>query len=251
MSRRDLIISVIGHVLLVFVVVFVAPSSGSLWGDDEPLPMFMNATIVEYAPGEGASIAAPPPARPAAPERAPDEIPELKDITKTEKEELAQDVAPDTSEAELGSADEDAEEEDTTEALAAVDETPDETTRELEHTIYDGTGGEAVDPIFGEQIPARGYGGTDPYFQSLFLAIQRAFRNPVPGYKPIRCVVTFTVMNNGAIRDIDLETSSGIPRFDRAAIRAIERIEWGRPFPDKFKDYDGYHIRMPFEYNPQ
>ncbi len=250
MSRRDLFFSIIGHVLLVFIIVFVAPSSNGLWGEDKPLPMFMNATIVEHAPGDRPGVSTAPPPKPATPEPAPDEVPELKDIediTKTEKEELAQDVAPDTSEAELGTA----EEEDTTETLAAVEETPEEKTRELEHTIFEGAGGEAVDPIFGEQIPASGYGGTDPYFQSLFLAIQRAFRNPVPGYKPIRCVVTFTIMNNGTIKDIELETSSGIPRFDRAAIRAIERIEWGRSFPDKFEDYDGYHIRMPFEYIPQ
>jgi TonB family protein len=64
-------------------------------------------------------------------------------------------------------------------------------------------------------------------------------------------VLTFTVMRSGQLKDIKLETSSGVPRFDRAAIRAIERIEWGRPFPKKFDGYDGYHITMPFEYVPE
>jgi len=181
------------------------------------------------------------------PEPAPDDVPVLTPAEKTEKEKLADKAEPDT----LETAQQEPATEDTTTTLAAADTAGGDRTGEMSHTILDGTQTGGGDDIFGEHVPAVGYGATDPYFQSMFLAIQRAFRNPVPGYKPVRCVVVFTVLNTGEIKDIKLETSSGIPRFDRAAIRAVKRIEWGRSFPDKFSDYDGYHIRMPFEYVPK
>jgi len=250
MSRRDLLYSVIGHVLLVTLLFVMTPISGALWGESKPPPLIFPVGLVSALPRPApaareteAAIKIPD----KTPEPAPDDVPTLSPAEKTEKEKLADKAKSDT----LETVQQKPATEDTTTAHASADTHGDDRTGEMSHTILDGTQSGGGDDIFGENVPAVGYGATDPYFQSMFLAIQRAFRNPVPGYKPVRCVVTFTVLKNGEIKDIKLETSSGIPRFDRAAISAIERIEWGRSFPDKFGDYDGYHIRMPFEYVPK
>jgi TonB family protein len=174
-------------------------------------------------------------------------LPALEPLEKLEKEKLAEKPTEDSTQ----TAQEDVSGEDTLGTLARAETDTLDRTGEMSHTIVDGVQNGGEDDIFGEYVPAVGYGATDPYFQSLFLAIQRSFRNPVPGYKPVRCVITFTILKSGEIKNIKVETSSGIPRFDRAAIRALERIVWGRPFPEKFSDYDGYHITMPFEYVPQ
>ncbi len=243
MTRRDLFYSISGHVVFALALFIITPVSFGLWGGDDRLPLLMNVGIVDLPPGPRLLERKPKP-KPKPPDPAPDDLPEIEPLEKLEKETIGEEAAADSTaeDQEVG--------EDSAEVLAVVDTATNGKTGEMSHTIADGAD-EGVDDIFGENVPAVGYGAADPYFQSLFLAIQRSFRNPVPGYKPIRCVVTFTVMNSGEIREIKLETSSGIPRFDRAAVRAIERIEWGRPFPKKFDDYDGYYIRMPFEYVPQ
>jgi TonB family protein len=252
MSRRDLLYSVIGHALFVTLLFLMTPISGALWGDSKPPPLIFPVGLVSALPEPTPAARRSKPAvniPDKPPDAAPDDIPVLSPAEKTEKEKLAEKAKPDsleTARQKGGDA------EDTTAALAATDTAAgSDRTGEMSHTILDGAQSGGGDDIFGENVPAVGYGATDPYFQSLFLTIQRAFRNPVPGYKPVRCVVIFTVMNTGEIKDLKLETSSGIPRFDRAALRAVERVEWGRRFPDKFSDYDGYHIRMPFEYVPR
>lgn len=243
MSRRDLFYSISGHIIFALALFLITPVSAGFWGEDSPLPLIMPVGIVDLPPGPR-SLERPP--KPKPPEPAPDDLPEIEPAEKLEKEKIGEEPASDSTE--IAGDEEPAE--DTTETLAMVDTVTTAKTGEMSHTIANGEEN-GVDDIFGENVPAVGYGATDPYFQSLFLAIQRSFRNPVPGYKPIRCVITFTVMRSGQLKDIKLETSSGVPRFDRAAIRAIERIEWGRPFPNKFDDYDGYHITMPFEYVPE
>ena len=244
MTGRDIFYSISGHIIFALALFLITPVSYGLWGEDDRLPLLMNVGIVDMAPGPRLLERKPKP-KPKPPDPLPDDLPEIESMEKLEKEEIGEKPADSTqiiAEEEPG--------EDSTETLAVVDSAAKSKKGEMSHTIASGAE-EPVDDIFGEHVPAVGYGATDPYFQSLFLAIQRSFRNPVPGYKPIRCVVTFTIMNSGVIKDLKLETSSGIPRFDRAAIRAIERIEWGRSFPKKYDDYDGYHIRMPFEYVPQ
>jgi len=246
MSGRDLFYSIGGHIIFALALFLITPTSFGLWDNDNPPPLFIDVSIVDLPPGPR-SLEPAPKSKPKTPEPAPNDLPEIESIEKLEKEKLGEKTVPDsvqTTKAEEPG-------EDTSKALAVVDTASNSKTGEMSHTIANGTGDQGVDDIFGENVPAVGYGGADPYFQSLFLAIQRSFRNPVPGYKPIRCVVTFTILHSGEIRDIKVETSSGIPRFDRAAIRAIERVEWGRQFPNKFDEYDGYHITMPFEYVPQ
>jgi len=244
MSGRDLLYSIGGHLVLALALFLISPISSGLWGEDKQPPLIFPVGLVQMPPGPRMPERA---AKPAPPKPAPDDVPEIQSQDKLKKEKIGEKAAADSVKA----ADVKKPGKDTTKTVAMVDTAGSGKTGEMSHTIGNGTGGEGVDDIFGENVPAVGYGGTDPYFQSLFLAIQRSFRNPVPGYKPIRCVVTFTILRSGEIRDIKLQTSSGIPRFDRAAIRAIERVEWGRRFPEKFDDYDGYHITMPFEYIPQ
>ena len=240
MSERDLLFSIIGHLLIGCLLIFVAPISAGLWEQNHLMPLIIPVSMVDRLPGS------PPPSQRKTPviqipEPAPEEIP----VISPPEEELTEKPAADSVETET---EEPAP--DTSAMLAAAETDTLDKTGEMSHTIFDGQQA-AADDIFGEYIPAAGYGATDPYFQSLFMSIQRAFRNPVPGYKPVRCVITFTIMSDGTIKDVKLETTSGIPRFDRAAIRAIERIEWGRSFPAKFDDFEGYHIRMPFEFIPQ
>jgi TonB family protein len=251
MSRRDLVYSIIGHALFIALLLFLTPVSGALWGKSKPTPLIFPVGLVSALPRPSPVARTSKPAvkiPDQVPKPAPDEVPVLSPAEKREKEKLAEKAKPDT----VKTAQKEEPGVDTTTEFAAADTAAEESrTGEMSHTILEGAQSGGGDDIFGENVPAVGYGATDPYFQSLFLAIQRAFRNPVPGYKPVRCVITFTVMNTGEIKDIKVETSSGIPRFDRAAVNAVRQIEWGRPFPDKFRDYDGYHIRMPFEYVPR
>ena len=242
MTRRDFLYSVIGHVLFGFLVLFLSPLSAGLLGKEPPKPLLIPVTLVGPPPGMR-SAARTQTAAVSIPKPKSDQ-PTVKPAEKPKKEKLAEKPKVDSTKTGKQTAGR----EDTNKVLALKD-TPDHTGT-ISHTITEGAQQEGTDEVFGEYVPAAGYGATDPYFQSLFLAVQRVFRNPVPGYKAVRCVVTFTVMKNGAINDIKLESSSGIGRFDRAAIQAIESIEWGRPFPDQFRDYEGFHIRMPFEYAP-
>lgn len=247
MSRRDLIFSLSGHLIVVLFLVFLSPISGELWGADQALPpLIFPVGLVEAPPAARRALATPQPSI-HLPEPVADDLPKLEPLEKLEKEKLAAEPKPDS----VVSQKDQPNKEDTSEVLAVAETDTLGKTGDLSHTVMDGSTPAGGDEIFGEYVPAIGYGATDPYFQTLFFAIQRSFRNPVPGPRPVRCVVIFTVTNAGEIEDLKLETSSGIARFDRAAVRAIKRIEWGRPFPKKFEDYDGYHIRMPFEYVPQ
>ena len=246
MSGRDLLYSFFGHILFGFAILFLAPVSAGMWGEGKPPPLIFPVGIVEAPPGTRPAVRSRPSA-PRIPKPAADDLPVLQPMEKLEKEKLAEKPAPDSVQAAV----EEPPPADTAKTLAMADTDPPGKTGEISHTIFDGAQAGGEDDLFGEYVPAVGYGATDPYFQSLFLAIRRAFRNPVPGYKTVRCVVTFTIMNTGEVKNIKLETSSGLARFDRAAVGVIQRMEWGRPFPEKFKDYDGYHIRMPFEYVPQ
>ncbi len=257
MSRRDLLYSIGGHLIFVLAFLLLTPISGGLLGDRLPplIMPIMPVGLVKDVPAGGQVIEQEKP-KVDIPEPAADDAETIEPLQKDKKEELTRDKQADSlkarqeklAKAAADSARAEKARRDSLAALALADSL--KNAGELTHTITNGVGG-GTDDIFGESVPAVGYGATDPYWQSLFFGIQRAFRNPVPGYKTVRCVVTFTVMNTGEIKDIKLETSSGVPRFDRAAIRAIERVDWGKPFPDKFEGYDGYHIRMPFEYSPQ
>ena len=72
----------------------------------------------------------------------------------------------------------------------------------------------------------------------------QARRNGIQG----RAAVSFTVINNGKIKNILLSRSSGNPLLDQAAIRTIKRIGRAPPFPNTIKRTK-WRFNMPIVYD--
>ena len=89
-----------------------------------------------------------------------------------------------------------------------------------------------------------------PYwFNQSFGKINRNWSNPVQANQPLSCFIYFEVLRSGTVLDPIIETSSGIPAYDRACLRAVQAVSLP-PLPNDFRD-DIIGIRLEFHYQPR
>lgn len=120
--------------------------------------------------------------------------------------------------------------------------TPDETT--IDSNLL-GSGA----PFGGATIDNSAF--TYPYwFRQAFTKISTNWRNPVDADGAIVAVVYFQVIRSGRVIETRVETSSGIEAFDQACIHAIESSAPFPPLPREFRD-EIIGITLPFKYEPR
>lgn len=87
------------------------------------------------------------------------------------------------------------------------------------------------------------------YFVQAFGKIERNWSNPVGANQPLSCIVYFKIIRSGTIMDPVVETSSGVPAYDRACLRAVVSSSPLPQLPTDFRD-DIIGIYLEFPYKP-
>jgi outer membrane biosynthesis protein TonB len=86
------------------------------------------------------------------------------------------------------------------------------------------------------------------YFVQAFGKIQRNWSNPVAANQPLSCIIYFKIIRSGTIIDPEIETSSGVPAYDRACLRAIVSSSPLPQLPTDFRDdIIGIHLEFPYQ----
>lgn len=212
--RRDMIISVVGHCLLLVTLIIFNPNRGMFHGT----PNIMNVDLSQMTPAGAGKGDAPKSIAASKPAEAEAVAPKEKQQTKKEKTEKN---------------------------AAAKDKDKSEGKRGLDVARKVGAGSGDGE---GENI-----GGSNvPYDLGLVASIlERSWRNPVTASTLISCIIYCQVDRDGLIvGEPTVEKSSGIATFDQAAIFAFKRAGQFPPFPADF-EYDYIGLHMEFVYAPE
>ncbi len=90
-----------------------------------------------------------------------------------------------------------------------------------------------------------------PYwFTQAFQKIGSNWHRTVLIDAPVVCVVSFQVIKSGAVYNIQVDKSSGIPAVDETCVQAIQSSAPFPPLPDDFTD-EIIGITIPFKYQPR
>lgn len=226
--KRDIIISVILHVLVIAATVISMPFGQGKINPDDVIKISVRAT----APGIPApqpavttpsqAITQPQPvAKPADKAKA---IPSKTTKKKTEKPKpKKRGVRPEEEAA----------------ALAK-----DYQEKEIE---TDATG--AGSPFAGATVDNTNF--DYPYwFEQAFNKIASNWRNPVDAEGTLVCVISFQVLRSGRVMETTVEQTSGSDLFDEACVTAVERSNPFPPLPREFAE-EIIGITVPFKYEPR
>ncbi len=214
-TRRDLVISVIGHCALLLGLIALNPSRGMFRGT----PDIMNVDLSQLMTPAGAGRATTQEV--AVPK------PKEETIAPTQKQQVKKEK---------------------TEKIEKTKPTQ-------QQTKADGKGGLDVSTKVGQgagEGEGENIGGSNlPYNLGLVLSIiERSWRNPVSSSTPVNCTIYCQIDRDGfVIGEPTVEKSSGIAVFDQSAIFAIKRAGQFPPFPLEF-DYDYIGLHLDFEYAP-
>lgn len=89
------------------------------------------------------------------------------------------------------------------------------------------------------------------YRASVTVALQQRWIRPVleDAREALSVTVTFEIERDGSVRDVEIETSSGVPSLDRSAIRAVEQAAPLPPLPAGW-DEAPFPARFEFRWSP-
>jgi TonB family protein len=272
--KKDLIISLLGHVGLLALVVLVNPATGVLratpeimtvdlsgLGESGPAPMPEEVAPVPHEDEPETEIEEIQP--PDVPESAPDEVTEeafavnSPDTLETIVEEKPEpEPEPETQREPPQVEDKPIDEPESRPAEPVVAAAETETEQPQEITSEAGRGLDISTAVGGQGTGGSGEGGGAggfglPYNIALLeRKIERVWRNPVTSSSTVKCTVYFQVGRDGQlIGQPVIEESSGIPTFDNEAVYAIMRVNQFPAFPSGF-EYDYIGVHMDFAYVP-
>ncbi|MFH2055502.1 MAG: TonB family protein [bacterium] len=268
--RKDLAISVLGHISLIAIIIIVNPATGVLRGSPEVM-------TVGLAGLEGP---APAPAREEVQQQAEEQQPEAEPIDPPEIPITAADesfeesfklASNDSLETIVDEPEPEPEPEKPkpekpkpkpAEQTQARTESkppaakPIEDTGPKEVTSSAGKGLDITSAVGeGDGAGGSGSGGSGgfglPYNISMLeRKIERSWRNPVTSSNQVTCTIYFQIARDGQLigRPV-VEKSSGITTFDNEAVYAIMRVDQFPAFPSGF-EYDYIGIHLDFAYVP-
>jgi len=263
--KKDLLISVLGHLTLVSLIIIVNPARGMFHGQ----PEMMVVGVVDLR-GDQSGGAPPAKTQQVAEEEAKALVPPpanedaIEDIIHEEKiepevsEKLAEIIPEKPQEKPKEKKKEEKKKaetkpEPTKKTSTKIQKTADQPKETAPKTVSkDGKTGVDVDASVASG-EGNGGGGTYnlPYNISLLTnRIERAWRNPVSADKKISCTIYFQIgTDGGLIGDPVVERSSGVSVFDQQALMAIKRAGSFPAFPAGF-DYAFIGLHLDFEYVP-
>lgn len=90
-----------------------------------------------------------------------------------------------------------------------------------------------------------------PYwFDQAFNKIASNWRNPVDAEGTLVCLISFQVLRSGRVMETTVEQTSGSGLFDEACVNAVERSNPFPPLPREFAD-EIVGFTVPFKYEPR
>lgn len=244
MLKKDLILSLVAHLLLMAAIAIVNPISAML----RPKPEIIIVRTYEEM-GGGAKRADPEPANIAPPKsgKTPEEVDDTPKIKEPEKKaapvekpkEKPKKKEPEKKKKEV--VEKRTEEEDSQSKTESNDNTP----------RVKSDGGIEVNEKVGGTGAGAGVGsgsGNLPY--NIGKVIERNWRNVVTDVNPITCTVYFQIDRYGyVVGEPIIEKSSGMTAFDQGCVLAIKRAGQFPAFPASF-DYQYIGLHLDFEYVP-
>lgn len=91
------------------------------------------------------------------------------------------------------------------------------------------------------------------YRATIMSKLKESWIRPVTqlaGNETLQCTISFNILRNGSIADLNVEQSSGYPALDRSAARAVQDSSPLPPLPYQFKE-PFLKARFIFELNPE
>ena len=231
--KRDVILSVTLHVVVIAATVLSSPLTGEKrlnMGEVVRVQLTSASALAASEP-----LAIKPIQVPAAIEAPPEDIPITSPTTKKQvaveakKPEQSKPKKPPTNQSKLANA----------ESTEAANSGPKKIDAE-------GTG--SGSPFAGATIdqPTFDY----PYwFTQAFNKIAQNYRVPIAYDGTLVCVVYFQVIRSGRLVETHIERSSGVEAFDNACVMAIERSAPFPPLPREFRE-EVIGITIPFKSTP-
>ena len=245
MLKKDLIISLVAHLVLIAAIAVINPISAML----RPKPEIIIVKTYEEM-GGGAKRADPEPANIAPPKsgKTPDEVDDTPKIKEPEKKaapvEKSKEKKKDPEKKKKEDIQKRTEEEESESKTESKDNTP----------KVNSDGGIEVNEKVGGTGAGTGAGagsGNLPYNIGMVLrVIERNWRNVVTDVNPITCTIYFQIDRYGyVVGEPMIEKSSGITTFDQGCILAIKKAKQFPAFPPSF-DYQYIGLHLDFEYVP-
>lgn len=256
--RRDLVVSLMGHVALIALIIIINPVTTRLGASPEIMDVNLSGLPAREQPKQ-ASVTPPPEEK--VEEIKPPETPEM--AIDQDVEEAFSVKSPDTVQTIVAEKAKpkpkpkrETEKKPPTEKKESVVAKADQQTEpsDNEAVSEDGKGG--LDVTTGVATGRGGAGSGSgnfnlPYNLALLeRKIERVWHNPVSSPSSVNCTIYFQVGRDGyLIGDPVIEKSSGISTFDREAIYAVKRVDRFPQFPSGF-EYDYIGVHMEFNYAP-
>jgi outer membrane biosynthesis protein TonB len=255
--RKDLVISLLGHLALVALIIIINPATTRLGMSPEVMTVDLGSL----------PAAGPEEAPPLVQEEEPEEIPEPpqspEQVLDSEVEESFAVRSTDTLQTIIEEKEPEPEPEPERKPAATEAEPPEEVIAQADTDEREDAGAEEVEGGAGLDVATGVSAGTGtgygegggsfnlPYNLGLLIRkIERVWRNPVSSANRVSCTVYFQVGRDGSlIGEPVIEKSSGISIFDQEAIYSIRRVDRFPEFPSNF-EYDYIGIHMDFAYVP-
>ncbi len=225
--KRDIILSLILHVIVFGLAVFSAPFNGAARFDQGQVIRIRAVAMPDFSPPASEPVAIAPPVVPQAlPEEAP-EIPISDPTTVTEPKKVEKPKPKPEKPATQQP------------AQANAGASGGNGKKEI-----DVSGSGPGSPFAGATIDNASF--DYPYwFTQTFNKLASNFRNTVVIDGRVVCVVYFQVIRSGRMVEVRVEQSSGIPAFDKVCQAAVEKSAPFPPLPKEFPD-EIIGISVPF-----
>ena len=250
MLKKDLIISLVAHLVLIAAIAVINPISAMF---RPKVDIIIVKTYEEM--GGGAKRADPEPANIAPPKsgKTPDEVDDTPKIKEPEKKAAPVEKPKEKPKPKPKPKPEPEKRKD--ENIEATKEESKSTTSSKDNTPkINSDGGIEVNEKVGGTGAGTGTGsgsGNLPYNIGMVLkVIERNWRNVVTDVNPITCTVYFQIDRYGyVVGEPVIEKSSGMTAFDQGCVLAIKRAGQFPAFPASF-DYQYIGLHLDFEYVP-
>ena len=224
--RKDVFLSFLVHITLVFFILFFSPSSSNTKG----YPTIYNVGLVSLPKGMGKGGGSKGVSEVSAEVKKVDEGVGLKQIMKEEKGKKKKSIEE--------------------EKFKEGKEKNSGKVGEEKGGSGVGSGLKLGEGVGGAEIEGGDFAGGDYYIDIMRARISEYWKNPIRGATAIiRATIFYKIMKDGKIKDAKIEKSSGFELFDQAALRSVLSTNPLPPLPGEYTG-ESLLVHLEFEYSP-